>query len=64
MAANLYESELTRFLRELRADKPELAEQQRKGRALWWDRQLDADEQRAFARARVAQKPYVYQSGK
>ncbi len=63
MAANLYESELTRFLRQLRESKPQLAEEQRKGRAQWWDRSLDAEEQRAFAQSRVMQKPYVYQGG-
>jgi hypothetical protein len=63
MAGKLYESELTQFLRDLRAQRPELAEQARSGRALWWDKTLDADEQRAFRVSRVPQKPYVYQTG-
>ncbi len=63
MARNLYESDVTRMMRDLLERKPQLIEEQRKGRSLWWDRRLDRDEQRAFRESRVAQKPYVYQTG-
>jgi hypothetical protein len=33
-----YESEHTKFIRELMARHPEIGEDQRKGRAIWWDR--------------------------
>ena len=33
-----YESDHTRFMRELMAKKPALEEEQRKSRALWWDK--------------------------
>ena len=33
-----YESEHTKFMREWMAKHPEQAEEQRKGRALWWDK--------------------------
>jgi len=56
-----YESEHTLFIRELLQKKPQLVEEQRKGRALWWDKVLDRDEQQRFRSARVAQQPYVYQ---
>lgn len=55
-----YESEITQFLRELKSARPEIAAQQREGRAIWWDKQLDAEQQRAFREARVAQQAYVY----
>lgn len=58
----MYESEHTRFIRELMEKKPALAEEQKKGRALLWDRQLDADEQKRFTEARVKQTAYVYQT--
>jgi hypothetical protein len=58
----MYESDLTRFLRELRARKPHLAAEQQRGRALLWDRQLDRDEWRQKEAARVAQQAYVYQT--
>lgn len=57
-----YESEVTQFLRELKAQRPELEARQREGRALLWDRQLDADEQRRWADSRVPQQAYVYQT--
>lgn len=55
-----YESEITQFLRELKSSRPEIAAQQREGRAIWWDKQLDVEQQRAFREARVPQQAYVY----
>ena len=57
----MYESDHTRFMRELFEKKPELALEQRRGRALWWDKELDGDEQKRNAESRVNQTPYVYQ---
>jgi hypothetical protein len=57
----MYESDHTRFMRELFEKRPELALEQRKGRALWWDKELDGDEQKRNAESRVDQTPYVYQ---
>lgn len=57
-----YESDHTRFMRELLVKKPGLAAEQRKGRAIWWDKRQDADEQRQFDEARVNMAPYVYQT--
>ena len=57
-----YESDHTKFMRELLTKKPELAAEQRKGRAIWWDKKLDADEQKGFQDGRVAQPAYVYQT--
>ena len=34
----IYESEHTKFMREWMAKHPEEIEEQKKGRALWWDR--------------------------
>jgi hypothetical protein len=58
-----YESDTTRFLRDLKAKKPDIEAKQREGRALLWDRELDLDEQARFAAAKVAQQAYVYQTG-
>ncbi len=60
--AKSYESEITHFLRTLHAAKPDLARRQGEGRALLWDRALDADQQARWRAARVPQKPYVYLS--
>jgi hypothetical protein len=57
-----YVSETTQFLRGLLAEKPQIVEEQKKGRSMWWDRKLDLEEQRRFDEAKVKQKAYVYQS--
>jgi hypothetical protein len=58
-----YESDHTRFIRELLEKKPELAEKQQEGRALWWDkRPQDLAERRRMDEGRVPQAPYVYQT--
>ena len=56
----MYESEITRFLRELKQQNPNLAELQRKNRSTWWDHPQDLQEQRERAEAAVPQPPYVY----
>jgi 7,8-dihydro-6-hydroxymethylpterin-pyrophosphokinase len=58
-----YESDATRMIRELLEVTPEIADEQKKGRSLWWDRKLDLDLLRREQESRVAQKGYVYQTG-
>ena len=56
-----YESEHTKFMRELMQQRPDLIEKQREGRAIWWDkRPLALAEERTRDESRVAQSPYVY----
>ncbi len=57
----MYESDFTRFLRELKRQRPQLEEEQRKGRAIWWDKPQDLDTLESFRRAKVPQPAYVYQ---
>ncbi|GIX23198.1 MULTISPECIES: DUF3460 family protein [Caldimonas] len=57
-----YKSDVTKFIEELKARKPTLEEEQRRGRALLWDRQIDREAQSEFQRARVPQQAYVYQT--
>lgn len=61
MAAN-YESDITRFIRELKAKLPDLDRKQREGRAIFWDKTLDADDLRRWNESAVEQQPYVYQT--
>lgn len=56
-----YESDITKFIRELKQSEPDLEQKQREGRAIWWDKQLDFDELRRWEESRVPQPPYVYQ---
>ncbi|BET26411.1 uncharacterized protein DUF3460 [Limnobacter thiooxidans] len=57
-----YESEATQFLTQLKTERPHLENEQKKGRSLLWDKQLDRKLQEDFKQAKVAQKPYVYQN--
>jgi hypothetical protein len=56
-----YKSDVTRFIDELKARKPSLEEEQRAGRALLWDRQIDRKAESEHKASRVPQQPYVYQ---
>ena len=57
-----YTSDATQFIESLKAAKPALESEQRQGRALLWDKQVDRDQQAQAQAATVAQKPYVYQT--
>ncbi len=39
----MYKSDITRFLEELKARRPELEQEQQRGRAIWWDKPQDLD---------------------
>ena len=57
-----YESDHTKFIRELMEKRPELEDRQREARAIWWDKDPRAlAEGRRMSEGRVPQKPYVYQ---
>ena len=55
-----YKSDVSQFIDQLKARKPALEAEQRAGRALLWDKQIDRKAEAAYDRARVAQTPYVY----
>ena len=57
-----YRSDTTQFIDQLKAAKPALEAQQRQGRDLLWDKQVDRTAQQEFKTGRVAQKPYVDQT--
>jgi Protein of unknown function (DUF3460) len=57
-----YASDATQFIESLKAAKPSLEAEQRQGRALLWDQQIDLQQQDQAKQAQVAQKPYVYQT--
>jgi hypothetical protein len=57
-----YKSDATKFIEELKAEKPTLEAEQRAGRALLWDKALDREALAEWREARVPQQPYVYQT--
>ena len=56
----MYESDITRFIRELRQSNPGIPELQKKNRATWWDKPQDLETSRERAEANVPQPSYVY----
>lgn len=59
----LYESDHTKFMREMLAQNPEWVEEQRQGRAIWWDKEISVDELQRNRESRVQQKAYPYDVG-
>lgn len=57
-----YQSDVTRFIEQLKAQRPALEDEQRAGRALLWDRRVDREAEADYQDARVPQQPYVYQT--
>jgi hypothetical protein len=58
-----YESEHTKFIKELKAKTPGMEERQQLGRALLWDKApISLDEQRRVAESRLRQQAYPYQT--
>ncbi len=58
-----YESDFTKFLKELKQQKPDLEEKQRQGRALLWDKEpIQLDERQRTLDSTVKQQAYVYQN--
>jgi hypothetical protein len=60
--AKPYESDITRMIRTLLQEKPHIVQEQKKGRALWWDRKSDTDSQKRALESTVKQQAYVYQN--
>jgi hydrogenase maturation factor HypF (carbamoyltransferase family) len=55
-----YESDITRFLRDLKQQKPEIARVQREGRAIFWDKTLDADQLKRWKESQSPMRSYVF----
>jgi hypothetical protein len=57
----MYQSDITQFIQQLKAQKPTLEAEQRQGRSLLWDKQpVDLEEADRLKASRVNQTPYVY----
>jgi hypothetical protein len=57
-----YKSDTTLFIEQLKQTQPTLETEQRTGLALLWNKIVDRDAWKGFRSAKVAQKPYVYQT--
>ena len=57
-----YESEHTKFIRELKKKNPQMEEGQIRGRAILWDKQIDREAMKSYRESGVPQQAYVYQN--
>ena len=57
-----YTSDVTAFIDEMKAKQPTLEDEQRRGRAIWWERRIDRTAEAEHAESRVPQQAYVYQT--
>jgi Protein of unknown function (DUF3460) len=57
-----YTSDVTQFINEMKKKRPTLEEEQKRGRALLWDKAIDRQAQSDWDAAQVPQQPYVYQT--
>jgi Protein of unknown function (DUF3460) len=60
LAMAQYESDVTRFIRELLEKKPELKVLQQQNRATWWDKKLDAEQLKRNEQSEAPKQPYAY----
>ena len=65
LPARHYVSEHTKFINEVLEQKPQFADEQKKGRAMWWDKSpRDLAARRRMDEGKVPQTPYVYFSNR
>ena len=55
-----YESDITKFVRDMLEKDPALKELQKNNRATWWDKRLDLNELTAQEQSEAPKTPYAY----
>lgn len=56
----MYESDITKFVRDLMNTDPQLQELQKNNRATWWDKRQNPDELKAHGQSAAPKQPYAY----
>jgi Protein of unknown function (DUF3460) len=56
----MYESDITKFMRELMQSDPTLAEVQKQNRATWWDKVQDSEVTAEHAQSEAPKQAYAY----
>ncbi len=57
-----YTSDITNFIQEMMTKRPSLEAEQRAGRALLWDKQVNGAQLEDYDEGNIPQQPYVYQT--
>ena len=55
-----YESDITKFVRDMLEKDPALKALQKNNRATWWDKRLDLNELTAQEQSEAPKAPYAY----
>jgi Protein of unknown function (DUF3460) len=56
----MYESDITKFVRDMLDKSPELKTLQKQNRATWWDKPLDQDQVNRNNASEAPKAPYAY----
>ena len=56
----MYESDITKFVRDLMDKNPELKELQKTNRATWWDKKQNPEELKSQEESVAPKQPYAY----
>ena len=56
----MYESDITKFVRDLMDKSPELKELQKANRATWWDKKQNLEELKRHDESAAPKQPYAY----
>jgi hypothetical protein len=56
----MYESDITKFVRDLMDKSPELKDLQKTNLATWWDKKQNLDELKRFDESAAPKQPYAY----
>ena len=56
----MYESDITKFVRDLLDKNPELKELQKANRATWWDKKQSLEEVKQQEQSAAPKQPYAY----
>ena len=56
----MYESDITKFVRDLMDKQPELKELQKANRATWWDKKQSLEEQKRNDESAAPKQGYAY----
>lgn len=56
----MYESDITKFIRDLMENQPELVELQKTNRATWWDKKQNPAELKLHDQSAAPKQAYAY----
>jgi uncharacterized protein DUF3460 len=56
----MYESDITKFMREFLEKNPDVVARQKRFRATWWDKRLDPEQRKRWEESKIAPPSYPY----